>query len=441
MTSSTSPRSPGPNPELFLLDERGGAATATSSEGISPSVIRLRKDPSAETPPSSLAQRRLESLAARPLLTLCLTPDPDCGYQQPRGKVPGLQVQACTDTQQPLLDRIHELLMTGTGHIGEGLGGSGYSLGIYDEADQLVALFKSKERELGTEFDQSASKNAHITSKEGILPGQGARREHLAMLYTRSFLERAGVSPQELDVPDTAYVTCSSEQLHRPDLSGDEPYLVAEEGAMVSFEQHCTPCTRDSVPLFQALPHRLIQLVAILDIILMNADRNGGNLLLQNGERLLLIDHAAILPAQGASSLQCTYLEWEALKQPLDRETKQLVASLSTQQLEGILAAEGVDAGEFMGVHSLALTVLQEGLSLGLSLYEIAILFSSTDSLDTARNIVAYFSSNPPQTIEQFLKDYKARIRAPSSIDSPPLTQKEICIFAKHALIPAGTLA
>jgi hypothetical protein len=183
-------------------------------------------------------------------------------------------------------------------------------------------------------------------------------------------------------------------------------------------------CCEESIELFQALPTRLIHLVAILDMLLLNADRNGGNLLLQNG-RLLLIDHAAILPAEGASSAKLTYLNWEALQQPLDEETQHLVASLSPNLLE---AEEGL-----LATHTLALNVLQEGLRQGLSLFEIALLFADTDVIsDTSRNIIAYLSHFKDVNIEEFMVQYKELI----CVESPTLSHREVCIQAKNDLIP-----
>ncbi len=372
-------------------------------------------------------------------------------YQQPRGRgEPGFHPHASLphNTDSRWLREVCELLATRQGTILEFRQGSSHTLALHredpDSDTSPCALLKLQERELGTDFDQAVTNNARITSKQGIEPGEGAFREHLAMLCIRQFLRDAGVPPDTIDVPDTEYGTFASDQLYRPDVSGNSPYLVEESGVLIKFESNCATCKAATAALFRELPPPLVHLLAILDIILLNADRNGGNLMIQQREggapRLLLIDHAAILPAEGQSAGSFVWLEWNQLKEPLDAATASFIAELSPATLEGILSqlrelgSERAEAfhPKSLHAHRLAIAVLQEGLRQGLSLYEIAILFAKTSPLHESQNIIAHLCRCEETSIPAWIALYKENI-AQHHTEAP---LKEVCIQAKHTLIP-----
>eukprot|EP00879_Flechtneria_rotunda_P001456 GHRR01001610.1.p1 GENE.GHRR01001610.1~~GHRR01001610.1.p1 ORF type:complete len:608 (+),score=281.81 GHRR01001610.1:779-2602(+) len=246
--------------------------------------------------------------------------------------------------------------------------GTGGSYFLQDVNGKPVAVFKPEDEEPlavnnpkgrtpGSSSDiSSGSSSGSEGLRRGTKPGEGAAREVAA--YVLDHQHFAGVPPTALV---SAFV--------------DSPEGGAVKvGSLQQFVESEGDCEERG---YSSFPVQEVHKIAVLDLHLGNADRNGGNILVRRSSatskwELIPIDHGYCLPAS-FEDLSFEWMYWPQAEQPFSKETLQYIANLDAERDESILHAHGIHLRpECLRVFRVCTMVLQKGAKAGLTPYQIA---------------------------------------------------------------------
>lgn len=273
----------------------------------------------------------------------------------------------------------------------EGIGGTYF---IKDSNGRTIGVFKPVDEEPG------ALNNPKDLVEDPLLPpGGGAKREVAAYLMDRG---RAGV-------PETHFLTHVNSSLfsNGDNKSGSIQRFVENIGSTASYG------TRD-------ISVEDVHNIGILDIRMLNIDRNDENMLLKKeGDkvRLVPIDHTYTLPP----TLENVYYEWMYWKQakvPFSEETKEYISKLDPYSDAQLLRELGIEEESILNM-ILSTILLKKCAEENLTLFEIASLicrkkpsvmselekFAQLSRKDEKLDIAAY---------EKLVKDHLLNLKAKS---------------------------
>jgi len=232
----------------------------------------------------------------------------------------------------------------------EGVGGT-YWIG---EDQQWMGVFKPVDEEPGAQLNPKGSLTVPL-----MPPGGGAIREVAAFL-----LDTDGFA----GVPETLLLR----NVYHPQFNNNnQPQLISKTGSLQKFVQNIGNSESMGSNCFsiQDVHH-----LGILDIRLLNMDRNGENILLvkdeMNSIRLVPIDHSYTLP----ETLGDFYFEWQYWRQakiPFDSQALQFIRDIDIEADSIELARLGISDKAIMYMR-LASLLLKKGAAAGLSLFDIA---------------------------------------------------------------------
>lgn len=235
----------------------------------------------------------------------------------------------------------------------------------------------------------------------GFHVGEGAYKEVAAYLLDHYNFAK---------VPQTALAKCNftsdtSEKDHY-DSGSPGPSFVSDSGdATESDEEGHIPTSeteqeshlRTKMGAFQVYCHNVgdaddfgpgvfdkdqVHRIAILDIRTLNHDRHGGNILVTKSTSmdrrfdLVPIDHGFILPEVVRSIPWPVWMDWPMAREPLSDSSKRYIERLDPDSESHILEEEldgKLRSGSLQGLQ-IATRVLQKGVALGMTLYEIGLL-------------------------------------------------------------------
>lgn len=276
------------------------------------------------------------------------------------------------------------------------LDGSGGTYFLHDARKIPAAIFKPADEEPYAENNPRGYVGAGGMLREGIAPGQACLREVAAyMLDHGNFCS----------VPATTLVEARHAAFH---VNGTR-LNVSQGGASIG-SHSLTPhkntsssrrgatkvgslqvfikaeCTMDDLS-----PSKIhkdeIHKIALLDMRLMNADRNAANLLCRRRSKdgsieLVPIDHGFCLRSVcDVSWMDWCWLDWPQMKEPISKQIKDYILKIDIdadcQLLKETLNIQGQALDYFRASNKL----LKEGVKSGLSLYEIAILCCRNDDM------------------------------------------------------------
>eukprot|EP00980_Cylindrotheca_fusiformis_P008877 scaffold1900_cov123-Cylindrotheca_fusiformis.AAC.3 len=276
------------------------------------------------------------------------------------------------------------------------LDGSGGTYFLHDARKTKIAVFKPADEEPYAEnnprgYLPQAGQTVYL--REGVVPGEACIREVAAFM-----LDHQGFS----DVPMTTLV----EARHPVFNTNGAQLNVSQGGASIgahsisssgissksaarkvgSFQEFVrTECTMDDIS-----PSKIsvdeVHKIAILDIRLMNADRNAANLLCKrrsdNSFQLIPIDHGFTLRScADVSWMDWCWLDWPQMKQPVSDRTKEYILGLDIEGDAQLLQERlniGRDAIDYFCASS---SILKAGIKAGLTLYDIAVMCCRNDNL------------------------------------------------------------
>jgi len=225
--------------------------------------------------------------------------------------------------------------------------------------------------------------------------GEGAVREVAA--YVLDHCSFAGVPPTALV---SAYI------------SSDEGQGVTKVGSLQQFvPSECDAEERGYSSFSVDSVHRL----AVLDIRLANADRNGGNILCQRGEgdswRLIPIDHGYCLPSS-FEDLSWEWQYWPQAEQAFSQTTLDYIAALDADRDLETLAVHGIVLShDAVRVFKVCTMLLKKAAAAGLSAAQVAAIAcregmtkSALEKLHSNALQLAKASSGSSQNMDVYLQ-------------------------------------
>mmetsp|Transcript_13512 Transcript_13512/g.19929 ORF Transcript_13512/g.19929 Transcript_13512/m.19929 type:complete len:711 (-) Transcript_13512:27-2159(-) len=275
------------------------------------------------------------------------------------------------------------------------LDGSGGTYFLHDARKVKIAVFKPADEEPYAKNNPRGYLGCG-SLREGIAPGEACLREVAAYLLDHgnfanvpmTTLAEAShsafhVSGTRLNVSQGG-ASLGSHALTSLTMTSTEKKNEKKVGSLQTFVN--AECTMDD--LSPSKIHKdQIHKIAILDIRLMNADRNSANLLCKRRPddgslELVPIDHGFCLRSVcDVSWMDWCWLDWPQLKEPISQETRDYIMNIDINSdcrlLKETLNIQGGALDYFRASNKL----LKDGISCGLSLYDIAILCCRNDNL------------------------------------------------------------
>jgi hypothetical protein len=276
------------------------------------------------------------------------------------------------------------------------LDGSGGTYFVHDSRKNKIAVFKPADEEPYAENNPRGyiqQPGESLSMRKGIMPGEACIREVAAYL-----LDHDGFS----GVP----MTTLAEARHPAFNNNGSRLTVAEGGASIgshsinlsspssstlmkkagSFQEFIRcECTIDDISPSKIAVEE-VHKIAILDIRIMNADRNSANLLVRRRQddtlELVPIDHGYCLRSVcDVSWMDWCWLDWPQLKKPLSEYHKKYIEHLDIEADAQMLRNELNICEEAVDYFRASSAILKAGVKAGLTLYDIAILCCRNDNL------------------------------------------------------------
>jgi hypothetical protein len=287
-----------------------------------------------------------------------------------------------------------------------GLGGTYF---LRDGADRIVGVFKPEDEEAYAPNNPRGlpGRMGSRSVRSGLLSGEANVREVAAYLLDRDPL----TEEQFANVPATVRVEVAHSTF------GARPKI----GSLQEFKLHDEEAGDVSSSLFTVEgAHR----IAIMDIRMLNRDRNDENLLVKKNSssrqmELIPIDHGCSLP----DSLEVdwhdwAWLSWPQTKQPFSEQEKAYIARLDAEHDATLLKGELNIRWQCLLVLRVATRFLQKGAAADLSLYDIASMMSRDETGAVSALEVAFAQAKT--LAEKMSNRPKRRSPTIAPLESPP---------------------
>jgi len=285
------------------------------------------------------------------------------------------------------------------------LDGSGGTYFLHDARKVRVGVFKPADEEPYAENNprghvriQDGSSSASMSMREGIQPGEACLREVAAHL-----LDHDGYS----DVPLTTLAEARHPAFHQNGSMLNLNQGGAAVGTHSLFQQGSsslhlhTPQLIEKVGSFQEYvsgeccmddlsPSKItideVHKIAVLDIRIMNADRNTANLICRRDPEnpdffeLIPIDHGYCLRSVAdVCWFDWCWLDWPQLKQPVSQKTRDYILNLNVEEEVAMLKERLNIPERALDYFRASSKLLQAGIRSGMTLYDVAILCCRND--------------------------------------------------------------
>jgi len=276
------------------------------------------------------------------------------------------------------------------------LDGSGGTYILRDARKAPVAVFKPADEEpyaennprgyLRHDAPDDRDFEESLSMRGGIKPGEACLREVAAFLLDhKSFSGVPLTTLAESRHPAYNYSgsTIGSHHLEYGS-SSRKGHLAKKVGSFQEFVP--TECSMDDLS-----PSKIsideVQKIAILDIRIMNADRNSANLLCRRNPEypdtfeLIPIDHGYCLRSVAdVCWFDWCWLDWPQLKEPLTAKSLKYIRGLDIEADVRMLRERLHISSEALDYFRASSKLLQAGAQAGLTLYEIAVLCCRNDN-------------------------------------------------------------
>jgi hypothetical protein len=248
--------------------------------------------------------------------------------------------------------------------VEEGVNGTYF---VKNKDGQTIAIFKPNDEEGDSEHNPKNVKGNTKSGQpsptfgsigKGIKPGEAAHREMAAYL-----LDTEGFH----SIPMTTLVTIE----HPSFLNPTDPSTKCKFGSLQKFIPN-NGAAWDVAP--KVFPVNEVHKIGILDVMILNSDRHGGNILFnrtkETGYSLVPIDHSYSLP----HSLEHAWFDWfywPQAKQPFDADTLAYIDAIDVEAKARLLAEIGI-APDCIQVFKICTHLLKVLAARNFSLFEIA---------------------------------------------------------------------
>lgn len=271
--------------------------------------------------------------------------------------------------------------------------GSGGSYFLRDARKVPAAVFKPADEEPYAANNPRGYVSGYGDDKEdeesnsmrvGIKPGEACLREVAAFLIDHGGFSGIPMTTlAEARHPAFNYNGFNGISVGGHRLQSSEGELKKKVGSWQEFVR--SECTMDDLS-----PSKLcvdeVHKIAILDIRIMNADRNSANLLCRrkHGDgkfELIPIDHGYCLrTVADVCWFDWCWLDWPQLKEPLSKQCKKFVQNLDIESDVKMLEERLRLPTKALDYFRASSKILKEGVMAGLTLYDIAILCCRNDN-------------------------------------------------------------
>jgi len=276
------------------------------------------------------------------------------------------------------------------------LDGSGGTYFLRDARKVKVAVFKPADEEPFAE-NNPRGYIKHIDSdeslREGILPGEACLREVAAFLLDHGGFSGVPMTTLAEATHPSAFNTNGKllklseggASVGSHSLNPQSPATSALKKKVGSFQEFVkSECTMDDLGPSKISADE-IHKIAILDIRLMNADRNSANILCKrnrdNSIELVPIDHGyGLRDVCDVSWMDWCWLDWPQLKQPLSEKSRDYILGLDINADAAMLKEQLNISEKAIDYFRASSKLLQEGVKAGLTLYDIAIMCCRNDN-------------------------------------------------------------
>lgn len=236
----------------------------------------------------------------------------------------------------------------------EGVNGTYF---LKDETGDIKGVFKPEDEEITSENNPKSTeeRDQKANSLHGILPGEAVKREVAAYL-----LDKDGF----FGVPRTVLAKVQHHSFNSKDnvKIGSIQEFVENNGA-----------SWDVGP--NIFPIKEVHKIGILDLYMLNIDRHGGNILIQEqgkSIKLVPIDNGFSLPDSVAiPDLWFEWMNWSQSKKPFDAETLAFIEKLDPESDIKKLYQELAIRPECLRAMRISASLLKKGAAMGMTLYEI----------------------------------------------------------------------
>jgi len=226
---------------------------------------------------------------------------------------------------------------------------------VIKKNNQIIGVFKPIDEEPG------ATLNPKKIIKEPLMPpGGGAIREVAAFL-----LDRKGTA----GVPETILL----QNIYHSNFNNQSDQLIPKTGSLQKFIPNIGNSESMGSSCFSV---KDVHHIGILDIRLLNLDRNGENILLikpddtSNSEiRLVPIDHTYTLP-ESLGHFYFEWLYWRQSKIPFDSQTLEFIKAIDIDEDCALLHRLGIQSTAILNMR-LATILLKKGATAGMSLFQL----------------------------------------------------------------------
>lgn len=276
------------------------------------------------------------------------------------------------------------------------LDGSGGSYFLHDSRKNKIAIFKPADEEPYAENNPRGylqQPGQKLSMRAGVQPGEACIREVAAYLLDHKGF--AGVPMTTLAEARHATFNQNGSRLSvaaggatighhsiAPN-SPVRPTTMKKVGSVQEFVP--SQCSMDDISSSKVSVEE-VQKIAVLDIRIMNADRNTANLLCSRHKdgsiKLVPIDHGYCLRSVCDTSwMDWCWLDWPQLKEPVSTEIKRYIESLDIEK-DAMMLREVLNIDErAIDNFRASSALLKAGVNAGLSLYDIAVLCCRNDDL------------------------------------------------------------
>jgi hypothetical protein len=325
------------------------------------------------------------------------------------------------------------------------LDGSGGTYFLHDPRKVKICVFKPADEEPYAENNPRGylkQPGQDLALREGVVPGEACIREVAAFMLDHEGF--SGVPMTTLAEARHPSFNCNGSRLKVSEggacigahsihgTSSSKPATQMKVGSFQEFVR--AECTMDDIsPSMISVDE--VHKIAILDIRLMNADRNSANLLCRRKPdasfELVPIDHGFCLRSVAdVSWMDWCWLDWPQLKEPLSTKSREYILKLDIEADVRLLRERlniRTDALDYFRASS---SVLKEGVKAGLTLYEIADMCCRNDNLGEVPSKLEVLFSMASELANSAIENGRWHHSAASTALAEQLSPKGGSLFA-----------
>lgn len=262
------------------------------------------------------------------------------------------------------------------------LDGTGGTYLMKNGKNQVSAVFKPTDEEPFAPMNPKGymGKLGSIGLRKGVLSGEAAYREVAAYLLDKSHFS---------NVPKTVLVESQHSVFYYP-----HDNLYPKTGSLQEFVKNVGTVDDFSTSIFST---QEIQKICILDIKILNMDRNEANILVvknENGYKLVPIDHGLSIPDSfEISDYDLCWMNWPQAKEPIRQECLDYIENMDPLSYISVLQETMPFRDVCLRNVRIAALLMKKGAKAGLSLFNIGSMLYRKGFSDT------------PSVIEKVIED------------------------------------